>query len=352
MIRVLIVDDSPAVRSALSKALAEDAEIEVLGTAPNPIVALEMLQQIRPDVVTCDVEMPGMDGLQFLQQVMRTKPLPVVICSSKARRSPKLVLEALQAGAVAVVPKPHADYPLPRMIQDLKATLKAAALSKPRLRASPPAAPPPPPATVTRTARPVSVIAVGSSTGGTVAFETFARGLPPGHPCVVVAQHLPTEFVPRFADRLNEVLASKVSVAQGGESLVPGHIYVAPGTHHLRIRREGVGLVTELWDADNVNFHKPSCDVLLTSVATVAGRGAVGVILTGMGADGARGLLAMRRSGAATLAQDEATSVVYGMPRAAMELGAAEEQLPLEHLAGRIGQMILATGARSVARAG
>ncbi|MEQ1504533.1 MAG: chemotaxis-specific protein-glutamate methyltransferase CheB [Myxococcota bacterium] len=292
--RVLIVDDSPVVRQALAKALAEDPELEVVGTVSNPLEAWDRLERLRPDVLTVDVEMPGMDGLTFLQRLMATRPMPVVIVSSKARRDPRLVLDALQAGALAVVPKPHSDYPLPQMIQDLRLTLRGAATARVRVVSGGSSAGPAIAIPEARAA--TSLIAVGSSTGGTAAFEVFARGLPRGHPCVVLAQHLPIDFVSRFAERLDDVLPSKVAVARGGEVLAPGHIFVAPATHHLRVRRDGARLVTELLDAENVNFHKPSVDVLLLSVASVCARHAVGVILTGMGSDGAKGLLAMRRA--------------------------------------------------------
>lgn len=332
--RVLVVDDSPVVRGALVKALAEDPGLEVVGTASNPLEAWGMLDDVAPDVLTLDVEMPEMDGVSFLTRLMRVRPMPVVIVSSKARRSPKLVLDALRAGALAVVPKPHSDYPLPRMLEDLRVTLRgvstahAQTLDEPlRSRSENPLSP-------ARAA--ASLIAVGSSTGGTAAFEVFARSLPPGHPCVVLAQHLPADFVPRFADRLAEVLPSKVRVAEGGEPLVPDHIYIAPATHHLRLSRGPGPTLTDLWDADSVNFHRPSVDVLMLSVASSAmARRAVGVMLTGMGADGAKGLLAMRRAGSVTLGQDEASSVVYGMPRAAAALGAVMEQHPPEMLAAR-----------------
>lgn len=330
MTRVLIVDDSHVVRQALTKALASDPDLEVVGVAADPDEAWGMLDRVRPDVLTLDMEMPRTDGLTFLQRLMAERPTRVVMVSSKVRRSPRFVMEALKAGAVAVVPKPHADYPIEQMLDDLRHSLRTAP-SKP-LRARPAAAPGPTLAGTPTT----TVVAVGASTGGPQAFEAFARALPAQHPCVLLAQHLAADFVVRFVERLQTLVRSKVLVAKGNEPLLAGHVIVAPGTHHLRIRRDGTGWRTELYDGLPVNFHKPSVDVLLSSVAEAAGARSVGVLLTGMGNDGAQGLLQIRRAGGVTLAQDRASSVVYGMPRAAVELGAAMEEVPLDRLATRV----------------
>lgn len=329
VIRVYVVDDAASVRKTLVRFLAEDPQIEVVGSAESADEALVQIDLLNPDVVTVDVNMPGMNGLVFLQRVMRTRPRPVIVVSSETRKGSPLATEALRLGAVAALAKPHADYPIATLLADLRTAILATARkgAKSAAKASARA-----PAMSTNT----KVVAVGSSTGGTVAFEAFAQGLPAGHPAVVLAQHLPVEFVPRFVERLADLLPAKVAVAAGSERLVPNTIWVAPGTHHLRVRRDGVHLVTELFDAPPVNFHRPSCDVLLESVARAAGRDAIGVILTGMGADGAKGLLAMRNAGATTFAQDEGTSVVYGMPRAAAELGAAKEVVPIDRMAARV----------------
>lgn len=331
--KVLIIDDSPVVRAGLEKAFRADPDLQVVGVAGDPLAALDLLDRLEPDVMTLDIEMPGMDGLTFLARMMKSRPMPIVLVTAAARKNPRMVMEAMRTGAFAVLPKPHADYPLPQMVEDLRQTLKEAhAKGAPR--------PAPVPAAIPQRRAITTVIAVGSSTGGTNAFETFARALPPEHPGVVLAQHLPQDFVPRFAERLGSVLQSRVAVARGGEPCEPGTIYIAPATHHLEVKREGAALVTSLSDAGPVNHHRPSCDVLLHSVAVACPRRAVGVILTGMGHDGAAGLLAMRRTGSLTFAQDEATSVVYGMPRAAMEIGAVVEQLPIDKLGRRVMELL------------
>lgn len=331
MIRLFVVDDSSAVRKALTKFFSSDAAIEVVGTADSGEQALPAIESLRPDVISTDLNMPGMGGIELISRVVRAHPIPIIVVSSEPRKSASTAMEALRAGAVAVLPKPHTGYDITQMLKELRDLVVEAGRAKPRVAAA---------RTTARQAPVLSthvqVIAVGSSTGGTVAFETFAEGLPSGHPPVVLAQHLPPEFVPRFADRLSENLQSRVAVAQGGEKLAPNTIWIAPGTHHLQIRREGTDLVTELHDGPPVNFHRPSCDVLLESVARAAGRSAVGVILTGMGADGARGLLAMRVAGATTFAQDEESCVVYGMPRAAAELGAAQHVVAIDRMAAKV----------------
>jgi two-component system chemotaxis response regulator CheB len=265
-IRVLIVDDSPVVRQALVRALGEDPGLSVVGVAANPAEARRLLELGDHDVVTLDVEMPGMDGLTFLGELMRTRPTRVVMVSSKVRRSSQLVLEALRAGAAAVLPKPHAGYPLPQMLDDLRQTLRDVAARPVRpVRTGPPALASVAPAVPDHQ----WIVAVGASTGGTVAFETFLRGLPAEHPCVLLAQHLPDDFVQRFAARLRDVVGSEVQVARGGERCRPGAVFVAPGTHHLRVARRGGELVTELFAGAAVNQHVPSADVLLSSVAQI-----------------------------------------------------------------------------------
>ncbi|MCA9493337.1 MAG: chemotaxis-specific protein-glutamate methyltransferase CheB [Myxococcales bacterium] len=334
MTRVLIVDDSQVVRAALTKALSSDPDLQVVGAARDPQEAWELMDRLRPDVLTLDMEMPKTDGLTFLRRLMSERPIRVVMVSSKVRRSPRFVMEALKAGAMAVVPKPHADYPIEQMLDDLRHTLRTAH-TKPLRARSQAAQGPTLEGVPTR-----AVIAVGASTGGPQAFETFVKGLPPGHPTVVLTQHLAADFIKRFTDRLATLVRSRVLVAQGNEPLLANHILVAPGTHHLRIRREGTGWRTELYDGLPVNFHKPSVDVLMSSVAEAAGRRAAGVLLTGMGNDGAQGLLQMRRAGGFTLAQDRESCVVYGMPRAAVELGAVGEQLALDRLAQRAVELV------------
>jgi two-component system chemotaxis response regulator CheB len=266
--------------------------------------------------------------------------MPVVMCSSLARRSSELVMECLRVGAVSVVPKPHQGYPLPQMLGDLRHAVVAAASAKVRSYDDKPKLPG---AVVARGGPSLSavdsrnlLIAIGSSTGGTGAVEEVLSGLPAQGPPVVIAQHLPEAFVGRFVERLDGLLPQTVHVAKGGELLLPGHVYVAPATHHLKVIRRGVQRLTKLVDAERVNFHRPSVDVLFHSVAEAGARSTVAVMLTGMGRDGAKGMLAIRQAGGATLAQDEATCVVYGMPRAAVELGAVDESLALSRIAARV----------------
>lgn len=320
-VRLVVVDDSMVVRRALKSVLNDTPGIEVVGEAADPIEARRVIAALRPDVLTLDCEMPRMDGLTFLREIMATHPMPVVMVSSLTRKTSPVAFEAIRLGAVAVVCKPFKGYPLHAMLDDVRTAVLAASKARIRPAADPVADAVAP--SVDRRLAGSSVIAVGSSTGGTVAFERFAASLPGDAPCVVLAQHLPTGFVPRFAERLDSVLPHRVTVALGGEVCRPGQIFIAPAHAHLRLRKRGAELVTELFDGDKVNHHRPSVDVLFASVAAAARRTAVGVLLTGMGRDGARGMLTMKAAGAATMVQDEASCSVFGMPRAALEMGAA-----------------------------
>ncbi len=338
MIRVLIVDDSPVVRKALAKALSRDPRLKVVGVAEDPIDALSQLERLAPDVLTLDVEMPRMDGLTFLRRLMKERPMPVVMCSSLARRSSELVLECLRAGAVSMVPKPHHGYPFPRMISELRHAVVSAAKAK--VRGPTTGATPSQGAVHLDAAARRWLVAIGSSTGGTAAVEKVLAGLPADGPPVVLAQHLPESFVPRFVERLNEALPQEVAMATDGQVLAPGKVFVAPATHHLQVVKQGHYLVTHLHDGPKVNFHRPSVDVLFDSVARVCARRTVAVLLTGMGKDGAKGMAAIKAGGGRTLAQDEASCVVYGMPRAAVELGAVHASVPLVQIAARIAREI------------
>jgi two-component system chemotaxis response regulator CheB len=337
VIRVLVVDDSAVVRQIFAKELARDPEIEVVGTAPDPYVARDLIVQTSPHVVTLDVEMPRMDGITFLRRLMQHHPLPVIVVSSLTPAGGELALEALAAGAVDVLCKPGASFRVGDMTAQLVDKVKAAAHVSVAVRPDAAAAAgeaPAAPRALTRTTH--QIVAVGASTGGTVAIEHMLREFPPNAPGTVITQHMPEMFTRYFADRLNQVAAVEVREAADGDSVVPGVVLVAPGDRHLLLRRDGARYCVAVRDGPRVNRHRPSVDVMFRSVAQAAGRNAVGVLLTGMGGDGAKGLLEMREAGARTFAQDEASCVVFGMPKVAIELGAAGEVLPLRRMAGAV----------------
>jgi len=339
-IRVLVVDDSALVRQLLTAVLNEDPAIEVVGTASDPYRAREEIKRLRPDVLTLDVEMPRMDGLTFLRNLMRLHPMPVVMVSSLTEKGAEATLDALALGAVDFVTKPQLDIQdgLTALAEEIRAKVRAAAFARIRPAPARPAS-----RTDVRESQRVPVrrhlrttdrvIALGASTGGTEAIREVLCALPPDAPGVVIAQHIPAAFSGPFARRVDKLAAITVKEAEHGETVLPGHAYVAPGGRHLRVMRSGGRYVLHLGDDDPVNHHRPSVDVLFASLADSAGPNAVAALLTGMGADGARGLLALREAGARTFAQDQATSVVWGMPGEAMRLGAAERAVPLPELA-------------------
>jgi len=334
-IKVLVVDDSAVVRNVLQQELARDPEVEVVGAAPDPFVARDLLLEREPDVVTLDVEMPRMDGITFLKKIMRYRPTPVVVVSSLTPKGGELAMEALASGACAVMCKPGAAYSVGDMTAELLETVKAVAASG--LRRIPLPLEPVASAPVTALARTThQVVAIGASTGGTVAVERILAALPPNAPGVVVTQHMPEQFTRYFAQRLKQQTRLDVREARSGDSVVPGVVLVAPGNLHMLVKRSGARYVVEVKDGPRVNRHRPSVDVMFRSVARAAGRNAVGVLLTGMGGDGAHGLLAMREAGARTMAQDEATCVVFGMPKVAIDLGAVDAVLPLGRIAPEI----------------
>ncbi len=347
-IRVLIVDDSALMRQMLSSLLGSDPAIEVVGTAPDPLVAREKIKALNPDVVTLDVEMPRMDGLAFLEKLMTLRPMPVVMVSSLTERGAEVTLRALELGAVDVFCKPgDADGGLLAHGAELIDKVKAAALARVRpLGGTKPAAPRS--LAVTTLYRSTErLVAIGSSTGGVEALRDIILALPPDAPPIVITQHIPPRFSTSFAQRLDSLAAVRVKEAADGERIVSGHAFIAPGDRHLAVRRSGASLVTHVYDGPLVGGHKPSVNVLFHSVAEACGAKAVGVILTGMGRDGADGLLAMRLAGAATLGQDESSCVVYGMPKAARESGAVERELPLSRLADEILKLCAAEGQRT-----
>lgn len=345
-IRVLIIDDSALMRQMLSSILTSDPGIEVVGTAPDPLVARDKIKTLNPDVMTLDVEMPGMDGLAFLERVMALRPMPVVMVSSLTRQGAAVSLRALELGAVDVFCKPAdaAAGGLTAYRGELIDKIKAAAVA--RLR--PPRDPAARPATrlsVTQIYRSSDrLVAIGSSTGGVEALRDIVVALPADAPPVVIAQHIPPRFSASFAERLNGLSAVRVKEAVDAERILAGHVYIAPGDRHLRVRRSGAALVTHVQDGPLVSGHKPSVDALFHSVAQTCAAKAVGVILTGMGRDGAEGLLAMREAGADTLGEDESSCVVYGMPKAAHEIGAVQRQLPLSRIADEILRLCRAQG--------
>jgi len=348
--RVLIVDDSAVVRQMLSEILASDPGIEVVGTAADPLLAREKIKRLAPDVITLDVEMPRMDGLAFLENLMRLHPLPVVMISSLTERGADTTLQALALGAVDFISKPKLDVArgLQGYAEEIIAKVKMAARSRVRTLARPIAprvtldALAPSPARSIQFRTTDRLIAIGASAGGTEALRVVLEGMPADAPAVVLTQHLPATFSTAFAERLDRHSAMSVREASDGEAVLPGHAYLPPGGRHLRVIRDGARWRCRVDDGPAVNRHKPAVDVLFRSVAMSAGANAIGAILTGMGDDGARGLLELKHAGAPTLVQDEATSVVWGMPGAAFKLGAAEEQVPLERIAERL--MALARG--------
>lgn len=352
-IRVLIVDDSALMRQVLAELLSKDPDIEVVGSAPDPFIAREKIKTLNPDVLTLDVEMPKMDGLTFLEKLMAGHPLPVVMVSSLTEAGCQTTLRALELGAVDFITKPKIDLRqgMEDLAQDLIEKVKAAAVAQVKRepsdmrREAKPLTPYPSPLT-SPNAMPKTtdtVIAIGASTGGTEALRQVLEALPPNTPPVIITQHMPERFTRTFADRLNGLCRISVKEAEDGDSVLPGHALIAPGNYHLTLTRSGARYTVKINQEPPVNRHRPSVDVMFSSVAHHAGGNSVGVILTGMGGDGAKELLAMKQAGAYTIAQDEASCVVFGMPKEAIKLGAVDKVLPL----GDIPAAILAHVSRS-----
>lgn len=349
-IRVLIVDDSATVRQTMAELLASDAEIEVLGTASDPFVAARRIQQEMPDVITLDVEMPRMDGITFLRRIMAQRPIPVVMCSSLVEPNSTTLIEALEAGAVEVFFKPRLDtrQSLLEARVQICDIVKAAARARLRgtsARGGPAVTKkltadvvlPPPVAGRQAMARTTErVVCIGASTGGTEALRVLLEALPADAPGIVIVQHMPEKFTAAFANRLNSLCNVEVKEAADGDTVLRGRVLIAPGNRHTLLRRSGARYFVEVKDGPLVARHRPSVDVLFRSAAQYAGNNAIGVIMTGMGDDGARGLQEMHAAGAFTLAQDEASSVVFGMPKEAIALGAVDRILSLEQLAPEI----------------
>ncbi len=353
-IKVLIVDDSALIRSVLSEIIGSQPDMEVVGVAPDPIVARELIKQTNPDVLTLDVEMPRMDGLDFLEKLMRLRPMPVVMVSSLTEQGSDITLRALELGAVDFVNKPKMSIhsgmlEYTDLITD---KIRAAAQAKIRPRHLPVVGVVP---TTEHTLPPIrnaltsseKLIMIGASTGGTEAIKEFLMRMPSDCPGILITQHMPEGFTRSFAKRLDGLCKIAVCEAEGGERILPGHAYIAPGHSHLSLTRSGANYVTQLDQGPPVNRHRPSVDVLFHSAAVHAGKNAVGVILTGMGKDGAQGMLAMKNAGAYNLAQDEASCVVFGMPREAIAIGATHDVAPLMDLPNKVLTQI-SMGGRSL----
>jgi len=339
-IRVLIVDDSAIIRSVLKRALAAEDGIEVVGDAPDPFVARDLILERNPDVVLLDIEMPRMDGLTFLSKLMDHYPIPVIIVSSLTPAGSDLALQAMRLGAVDVMCKPGAAYTLGNMVGELVETVRAAARVDVRRHLAQSRLGPTPVKFTALADTTQKLIAIGASTGGTVALERILRVMPPGTPGTVVVQHMPAHFTKSFADRLNSICAVEVREAREGDSVVTGVVLIAPGGLQMVLKRDGARYTVSIKQAPPVNRHCPSVDVLFNSVARNVGRNAVAALLTGMGADGAKGLLAIREAGASTIAQDEQSCVVYGMPKVAIEMGAAEEIVSLNNIPERLLDLV------------
>ncbi len=364
-IKVLVVDDSAIVRKILSEAIDSQPDMEVVGTAPDPYVARDKILTLKPDVLTLDIEMPRMDGLTFLRKVMMHHPVPTIVISSLSQASTQAALDALRYGAVDVLAKPAGPYSVGELRNSLASRIRAAASVRrilpipapvptptipPSLQASVPAnvpapratAPAPEPALDREKLAPFvfhseAILAIGASTGGTVAIQDILQRFPADMPCTVITQHIPAGFSLAFANRLNQLCAMEVREAVDGDILRKGLVLVAPGDYHLLLRRGPQGYRVELQQGPQVCYQRPSVDVMFASVAQAAGNRAVGVLLTGMGTDGAKGMLTLKRAGAPTIAQDEASSIVYGMPREAARLGAVDTVASLHDIPAIVG---------------
>lgn len=335
MIKVLIIDDSAVIRCLLTEILNEAPDIEVVGVAPDPIIARTKIQNLRPDVITLDVEMPRMDGLTFLEELMRTNPLPVVMISALTEKGCDVTLRALELGAVDYIQKPALDLKegIRSIAEEIQRKVRIASRARVRVSGR----------SQGLKGKEISkdltaftttdkIIAIGASTGGTQAITEIITSLPESIPGIVIVQHMPPLFTRSFAKRLNTISRLDVKEAETGDRVLRGTVLIAPGDRHLVIRRNGAMYYTEITDGPMVNFVRPSVDVLFSSVSKAAGKNAIGIILTGMGEDGARGLLEMKKSGAFTVAQDEESSIVFGMPKKAIEIGAAERVASIDEI--------------------
>jgi two-component system chemotaxis response regulator CheB len=343
-IRVVVVDDSALVRNLLTEIINRQADMQCVGAAADPLVAREMIRAVNPDVITLDVEMPRMDGIDFLSRLMRLRPTPVVMVSTLTERGAEVTLRALELGAVDFVAKPKLGVAdgLKRLADDITDKIRAAARAKVRRLAHAPAATaaggaaasaPPPPMGRLSTEK---LVFIGASTGGTEATKTVLMEFPADMPAVLITQHMPPGFTSSYAKRLDSLCQIRVKEAVDGERVLPGHGYLAPGGLHLSVERSGANYIARVRDGEPVNRHRPSVEVLFESAARTVGPNAVGIMLTGMGADGAQAMRAMRDAGSWNVCQDEASCIVFGMPREAIARGAAHEVLPLGRIAGAV----------------
>ncbi|HTP89214.1 MAG TPA: chemotaxis response regulator protein-glutamate methylesterase [Bryobacteraceae bacterium] len=342
-IRVLVVDDSAIVRKILTETLSRESDFEVVGTAPDPYVARDKILALNPDVLTLDIEMPRMDGLTFLRNLMEHRPMPVIVVSSVGETNCRAAVRALELGAVDVLTKPGGPYSVGELQHSLAERVRAAAVARLRgpaqetarpavVDGTEPVAPKKPIAGRTASGIPSPIIAIGASTGGTEAIRHVLRGLEPGSAGFVVTQHIPAHFSAAFANGLNNICSLEVREAKDGDAVVPGRVLIAPGNFHMVLRKDARGYRVGVMDGPLVCYQRPSVDVLFSSVASAAGRAAMGILLTGMGNDGAAGLLQMHKAGSWTAAQDEASCVVFGMPREAIRLGAVDAVMSLDRI--------------------
>jgi len=354
-IKVLIVDDSALIRSLMTEIIGSQPDMEVVGAAPDPLVAREMIKKTNPDVLTLDVEMPKMDGLEFLEKLMRLRPMPVLMVSSLTERGSEITMRALELGAVDFITKPKISIQSGmmeyaeliaekiRIVARARIKTRAQAMADAKHQESAQT-----PALRSPLISSEKLIIVGASTGGTEAIKTFLMKMPADCPGILITQHMPEGFTKSFARRLDGLCQISVSEAEGGERVLPGHAYIAPGHSHLLLARSGANYMTKLNQEEPVNRHRPSVDVLFRSAAQYAGKNAVGVILTGMGKDGAAGMLAMKQAGSYNFAQDEASCVVFGMPRETIAIGATDEVASLNELSGKVLNYLITHGGRAL----
>jgi two-component system chemotaxis response regulator CheB len=354
-LKVLVVDDSALIRSLMKAIINREKDMECVGTAPDPMAAREMIKERDPDVLTLDVEMPKMDGLDFLERLMRWRPMPVLMISTLTEKGSEITIRSLELGAVDFISKPKLGIADGMEESAAEITEKIRAVAQARVRKTPVA-----PATEEKFSADAilpsvagryfsteKLIVVGASTGGTQAIKELLTRLPADAPGVLVTQHMPEHFTKSFADRLDTLCRISVKEAEHNERVLPGHAYIAPGNSHLLLTRSGANYVVKLDQGPLVNRHRPSVDVLFRSAANIAGANAIGIILTGMGKDGVQGLLEMRRAGSFTIAQDEATCVIFGMPKEAIAAGGVCEVLPLQDIARRTMENLASTGAKT-----